>query len=96
MMSSSAASAFRGGGAGDIRTDITVTTITRTTTMDTVDIHTAIMDTAGTHTATTDTVDTVTMVGPVMDIAMATDQGTSGVRAVGDKSGYGSLKSPTF
>ena len=33
MMSSSAASAFRGGGA--IRTDITVTTITRTITMDT-------------------------------------------------------------
>ena len=86
MMSSSAASAFHGGGAGAIRTDITVTTITRTITM----------DTAGTHTATTDTVDTVTMVGPVMDIAMATDQGTSGVRAVGDKSGYGSLKSPTF
>ena len=96
MMSSSAASAFPGGGAGAIRTDITVTTITRMIPMDTVDIHTAIMDTAGTHTATTDTVDTVTMVGPVMDIAMATDQGTSGVRAVGDKSGYGSLKSPTF
>jgi hypothetical protein len=35
MMSSSAASALRGGGA--IRTDITVTTITRTITMDTAD-----------------------------------------------------------
>jgi hypothetical protein len=35
MMSSSAA--FRGGGAGAIRTDITVTTITRTITMDTAD-----------------------------------------------------------
>ena len=42
MMSSSAGSAFRGGGAGVIRTDITVTAITRT----------VIMDTAGTHTAT--------------------------------------------
>ena len=81
MMSSSAASAFRGRGA--IRMDITVTTITRTT----------IMDTAGTHTATTmDTADTVTMVGPVTDTAMAVDQGISGVRGVGDKPGYGSLK----
>jgi hypothetical protein len=35
MMSSSAASAFRDGGAGAIRTDITVTTITRTILMDT-------------------------------------------------------------
>jgi len=43
MMSSSAATAFRGGGAGTIRTDITVTTITRTITM----------DTAGTRTVTT-------------------------------------------
>ena len=73
MMSSSAASAFRGGGA--IRTDITVTTITRTITM----------DTAGTHTAPMDTADTVTMVGPVTDTAMAADQGMSGVRGVGDK-----------
>jgi len=80
MMSSSAASAFRGGGA--IRTDITVTTITRTITM----------DTAGTHTAPMDTADTVTMVGPVTDTAMAADQGMSGVPGVGDKPGYGSLK----
>ena len=43
MISSSAATAFRGGGTGTIRTDITVTTITRTITM----------DTAGTHTVTT-------------------------------------------
>jgi hypothetical protein len=43
MISSSAATAFRGGGAGTIPTDITVTTITRTITM----------DTAGTRTATT-------------------------------------------
>jgi len=35
MMSSSAATAFRGGGAGTIHTDIMVTTITRTITMDT-------------------------------------------------------------
>ena len=74
MMSSSAASAFRGGGAGAIHTDITVTTITRTITM----------DTAGTHTAPMDTADTVTMVGPVTDTAMAADQGMSGVRGVGD------------
>jgi hypothetical protein len=81
MMSSSAASAFRGGGA--IRTDITVTTITRTITM----------DTAGTHTATTmDTADTVTMVGPVTDTAMAADKGISGVCGVGDMPGDGSLK----
>src|SRR5205823_9155932 len=39
MMSSSAASAFRHGGAGTIRTDITVTTITRTLTMDTAGFH---------------------------------------------------------
>ena len=102
MMSSSAASAFRHGGAGAIRTDITVTTITRTLTM----------DTEGTHTATTVAGGTVTMVAPVMDIAMeaervmdmamagepvtdtalAADQGMSGVRGVGDKPGYCSLK----
>jgi hypothetical protein len=90
MMSSLAASAFLGGGAGAIRTDITVTTITRTITMDTVGIHTAIMDTAGTHIATTDTLDAVT------DTAMAANQGTFGVRAVVDKPGCGSLKSPLF
>jgi hypothetical protein len=38
MMPSSAASAFRGGGAGAIRTDIT-----RTVIMDTADTHTVIM-----------------------------------------------------
>jgi hypothetical protein len=87
MMSSSATLAFRAGGAGAIRTDITVTTITPTT----------IMDTAGTHTATTmDTADTVTMVGPVTDTAMAADHGISGVCGVGDKLGYGSLKSLAF
>ena len=75
MMSSSAATAFRGGGAGTIRTDITVTTITRTITM----------GTAGTHTATMDTAEAVTMVGPVTDTAMAADQRISGVRGVGDK-----------
>jgi hypothetical protein len=80
MMSSSAASAFRGGGAGAIRTDITVTTITRTITTDTADTHTA-MDTAG----------TVTTVAPVMDIAMEADQDISGV---GDEPGCSSLKSP--
>ena len=95
MMSSSAASAFRGRGA--IRMDITATTITRTLTM----------DTAGTHTATTVAEATVTTVAPVMDIAMeaervidmamaaapvtdtamAADQGISGVRGAGDKLG---------
>jgi hypothetical protein len=81
IMSSSAASAFRAGGAGAIHTDITVTTITRTTTMDTACTH--IMDTA----------DTVTMVAqaiamaaePVPETAMAADQGIPGVRGVGDK-----------
>jgi hypothetical protein len=91
MMSSSAASAFRGGGA--IRMDIT-----RTITMD--------MDTAGTRTAM-DTAGTVTTVAPVMDIAteaervidmamavapvtdtaMAADQGSPGIRGAGDKPG---------
>jgi hypothetical protein len=76
MMSSSAALAFRGGGAGVIRMDITitVTTITHTITM--------AMDTAGTHTATTmDTADTVTTVAGVTESAMAADQGISEVRA---------------
>jgi hypothetical protein len=83
-MSSLVASAFRGGGAGTIRTDITVTAITRTITM--------AMDTAGTRTAM-DTAGTVTTVAAVMaiamqaervmDMAMAADQGTSGVRGVG-------------
>jgi len=57
-MSSSAVSAFRGGGAGAIHTDIT--TITRTITMAT--------DTAGTRTDM-DTAGTVTKVAPVIDIA---------------------------
>jgi hypothetical protein len=78
MMSSSAATAIRGGGTGAIRTDTTVTTITQTVTM----------DTAGTHTAM-DTADTVTMVGPVTDTGMPADQGISGVCGVGDKPGYG-------
>ena len=102
MMSSSAASAFRAGGAGTIRTDITVTAITRTITM--------AMDTAGTRTAM-DTAGTVTTVVPVMDIAMeaervmdtaiavepvtgttmVADQGTSGVRVAGDKPGDSGL-----
>ena len=60
MSSSSTASAFRGGGA--IRTDITVTTITRTITMGT----------------------TMT---PVMDTAMAADQGICGGFGVGDNRG---------
>ena len=72
MISSSAATAFRGGGTGTIRTDITVTTIIRTITM----------DTAGTHTVT---MGTVTTVAAVTDTAMAADQGISEVFGVGDK-----------
>ena len=49
-MSSSAATAFRGG-AGTIRTDITVTTITRTITMDTAGTHTVTKVAAVTDTA---------------------------------------------
>ena len=87
MMSSSAASAFLGGGAGAIRT---ITPITRTIT--------TAMDTAGTHMAPTDTADTGTTTAPVMDIAdmgtttvsvtdtsMATDQGIPRICGGGDK-----------
>jgi len=80
---SSAATAIQVGGAGAIRTDITVTTIT----------HTITMDTAGTHTATMDTAGTVTTVAAVTDTAMAADQRISGVRGAGDKPGQGSLRS---
>ncbi len=76
MMSSSATSAFRGGGAGTIRTDITVTTITRTITM----------GTAGTVTTVAPGI--VTTMAAVMDTAMAVDRGICGVRGVGDKRGY--------
>ncbi len=71
MMSSSATSAFRGGGAGAIRTDITVTT--RTITMGT-----ATMGTAGTVTTVAPVMDIATAAEPVMDIAMAADQGVCG------------------
>jgi hypothetical protein len=102
MMSSSATSAFRAGGAGAIRTDITVTvtTITLTITMDTAGTH--IMDTAGTVTTVAPVMgiameaervmDMAMAAEPVTDTAMAADQGMSGVRGVGDKPGYGSLK----
>jgi hypothetical protein len=83
MMSSSVATVILGGGVGAIPTDITVTTITRTITM----------DTAATHTTTMDTADTATMIA-VMDTAMAADQGISGVCGIGDKPRYGSLRSP--
>jgi len=72
MSSSSATWAFRGGGAGTIRTDITVTTITRT-----IPMGTAGMDTVG----------TVTTISPVTDTAMAADQGIRGVCGIGDKRG---------
>jgi hypothetical protein len=73
MSSSSATSAFRGGGAGAIRTDITVPAITRTITMGTVG--------------------TVTKATPVMDTAMAADQGIFGVCGGGDKRAPGRLVS---
>ena len=103
MMCSSAASAFPAGGAGTIRTDITVTAITRTVTMDTVGTRTA-MDTAGTVTTVAPVMDIAmeaervmdmpTAAEPVTDTAMAADQGIPGVHGVGDKASYGSLKSP--
>ena len=65
MSSSSSTPAFRGGGSGAIRTDITVPTVTRTVTI----------GTAG----------TVTKATPVMDTAMAADQGILGVCGGGDK-----------
>jgi len=68
-----AATVIRVGGTGAIRTDITVTTITRTVTMDTADTRT--MDTAG----------TVTTVAAVTDAAIAADQGIPGVSGGGDK-----------
>jgi predicted outer membrane repeat protein len=75
MMSSSATSAFRGGGA--IRsTDITVTTRD--------DYGYATMDTAGT--GTTVAPGMVTTMAPAMDTAMAADQGICGVCGDGNKS----------
>jgi hypothetical protein len=76
MSSSPATSAFRGGGAGTIRTDITVTTITRTITMATAGMVTTVAP------------GMVITMAAVMDTAMAADQGISGVRGVGDKRGY--------
>ena len=80
MMSSSAATVIRGGGAGTIHTDIMVTTITRTITMA---ADTRTMDTAG----------PVTTVAAVTDTAIAADQGIPGVSGGGDKP-VRSLKSP--
>jgi len=92
IMSLSAASAIRGG-AGAIRTDITVTAITRTVTMDTADTHMVTMDTVATRTAM-DTAGTVTTAVAVMAIVMeaervmAADQAVPGVCKVGDKPAY--------
>jgi len=74
MMCSSAASAFQRGGAGIIRTDIT-----RTITM--------AMDTAGTVTTVATVMDIAMEAERVIDMAMAADQGISGVRGAGDKPG---------
>jgi hypothetical protein len=72
--------------------------------MDTVGIHT-VMDTAATVTTVVPAMDIAMEAArvmdfaraaePVTDTAMATDQDMSGVRGVGDKLGYGSLKSPS-
>jgi len=85
MMSSSAASAFLDGGAGGIRTDITVMTITRMITMDTAIIRMVTMDSAVTRTTTMDMADTGTTTAPVTDTSMAADQGIPGVSGGGDK-----------
>ena len=73
LMSSSVATVIRGGGAGTIQTNIMVTTITRTITMDTGD------------TRTIATVGPVTTVIAVTDTAIAADQGIPGVSGGGDK-----------
>ena len=72
MSSSSATWAFRGGGAGTIRTEITVTTITPT-----IPMGTAGMDTVG----------TVTTITPVSGTAMAADREICAVREIRDKRG---------
>jgi hypothetical protein len=72
MSSSSATLAFRGGGAGTIRTDIMVTTLTRTIPMGTAGI---------------EPVGTVTTMTEVTDTAIAADQGICGVCEIGDKRG---------
>jgi hypothetical protein len=88
MMCSSAASAFRAGGAGTIRTAITRTV---TMAMDTAVTRTA-MDTATMVTTVAPVMDIAMEAGRVTDIAMAADQCIPGVRGVGDQPGYGSLK----
>jgi hypothetical protein len=87
MMSSSATSAFRGGGAGVIRTAITVTTITRTITM----------GTAGTLTTVTQVMvmDTAMAGDPVMDTAIGADQGICRVCGGSDKRGLRLLLNPS-
>ncbi len=80
MMSSSAISAFRGGGVTPTDITITVTTTTRTITTRTV---TMALDTAGTDTT----------VAQVTDSVMAADQGISEVCGGDDKLDYGSLAS---
>ena len=80
IMSSSAISAFRGGGVTPTDITITVTTTTRTITTRTV---TMALDTAGTDTT----------VAQVTDSVMAADQGISEVCGGDDKLDYGSLAS---
>jgi len=72
MTSSLVASAFRGGGAGTIRTDITVTAITRTITM----------DTAGTRTVTTVAAVTDTVTAADQGISEVSGIGDKPVRSL--------------
>jgi hypothetical protein len=99
-MSSSATSAFRAGGAGAIRTDITVmvTTITHTITMamapdtDTDGTVTTVAPVMGIVMEAERVMDMAMAAEPVTDTAIVADQRTSEVRGVGDKPGYDSLK----
>ena len=88
MMSSSAASAFRAGGAGTIRMDITVDTRTAMDTVGMVTTAAPVMDIAM---EAERVMDTAIAVEPVTGTTMAADQGTSGVRVAGDKPGDGGL-----
>ena len=89
MMSSSPASAFRGGGV--TRTDITATTINHTITMametdtDTDGTVTTVAPVTDTAMAAERVMDMAMAAEPVTDTALAADQGMCGVRGVGDK-----------
>ena len=88
IISSLAASAFRGCGAGATRTDIMATAITRTFIMGTAATRTA-MDTGGTLITVGRGLAIATEVERVMDMAMAAEWQKSllpGIRKIGDNS----------